>query len=82
MTVTPITSVIRAKQLSSQRRKLAEWLRAMAIEIERGQLGSEPNALMLVVSGRSGTDVRHTGHHDMASLLSASFAAQRLAVRL
>ncbi|MBD9427954.1 hypothetical protein ACEOSU_20165 [Pseudomonas aeruginosa] len=71
-----------AKVMANQaeRKRLAEWFRAIAQHIEGNEIERLPLAAMIVLSGVEGDEVLHVGYQQQeVSLAQAGTAAQRLA---
>ena len=76
----PVSRRIENKRVSDQfkkRKELVEWLRTVALWIEKDEVVCEPTALVLVLSGKTGDEVVWKGYQDNAevSLKDAGRAA-------
>ncbi|WP_433899376.1 hypothetical protein [Pseudomonas sp. PSE1(2024)] len=67
-------------QNQAERKKLANWFRAMAAHIEGDEIEREPLAAMIVLSSAGGDEVCHVGYsdHKEVSLRQAGYAAKQL----
>jgi len=64
----------------AERKKLANWFRAIAQHIEGNEVEREPLAAMIVLSSATGDEVLHAGYSsDATSLVQAGNAARRWA---
>lgn len=64
----------------AERKRLAEWFRAIAQHIEGNEIERPPLAAMIVLSGTTGDEVLHIGYQqEGVSLPQAGTAAQRMA---
>jgi hypothetical protein len=71
----------KVEQNQAQRKKLADWFRTIAAQIEGNEVEREPLAAMIVLSSAIGDEVLHTGYADQEQvfLRQAGYAAQRMA---
>lgn len=64
----------------AERKKLADWLRAIARHIEGNEVEREPLAALIVLSSTAGDEVLHVGYQaDQVSLSQAGIHASQLA---
>lgn len=64
----------------AERKKLADWFRAIAQHIEGNEVEHEPLAAMIVLSSADGDEVLHVGYQKVhVSLSQAGSHASRLA---
>lgn len=64
----------------AERKKLADWFRAIAQHIEGNEVEREPLAALIVLSSAAGDEVVHVGYQaDRVSLSQAGINASRLA---
>lgn len=70
------------KKAQAERRKLAEWFRAIAAYIEADQIEHPPLAAMIVLSSADGDEVLGVGYQNKnVSSLQAGIAARKHVMR-
>jgi hypothetical protein len=71
-----------AKKDQAERRKLADWFRAIAAYIEADKIEHPPLAAMIVLSSADGDEVLGVGYQNKnVSSLQAGFAARKHVMR-